>query len=99
MPVETLLATFVALFCAPFTNSTKPTTLASASFPEQKVTWVSIHCKVEQEEQERNSTDETGTEIPLSDEFQKELEEFIRPVNERLFELIDRPCNWCRNLK
>lgn len=34
------------------------------------------------------------TEIPLSPEFRKELEEFIRPYNERLFEISGRRCNW-----
>ena len=32
--------------------------------------------------------------IPLSEEFRLELEEFIRPYNERLFKLTGRRCNW-----
>jgi hypothetical protein len=57
---------------------------------DKEVSWE----KVEQESQGQASTDEAGTEIPLSDDFRKELEEFIRPFNERLFELIGRRCNW-----
>lgn len=53
--------------------------------------------EVEKEEEEESTGDDhssNGTEIPLSDEFRQELEDFIRPFNERLFELIGRRCNW-----
>ena len=33
-------------------------------------------------------------DIPLTDEFRKELEEFIKPYNERLFEMTGRRCDW-----
>lgn len=33
-------------------------------------------------------------DIPLSKEFRGELEEFIRPYNERLFSLTGRRCDW-----
>jgi hypothetical protein len=33
-------------------------------------------------------------DIPLSAEFRAELEEFIRPYNERLFNLTGRRCDW-----
>lgn len=33
-------------------------------------------------------------QIPLSDEFRLELEEFIKPYNERLFAMTGRRCNW-----
>jgi len=33
-------------------------------------------------------------EIPLSGEFRKELEDFIQPYNERLFEMTGRRCQW-----
>ena len=32
--------------------------------------------------------------IPLSDELRKEVEDFIRPYNERLFDVVGRRCNW-----
>lgn len=35
-----------------------------------------------------------SSEIPLSAEFRKELEDFIRPYNERLFRLTGRRCDW-----
>lgn len=35
-----------------------------------------------------------SSDIPLSDEFRRELENFIQPYNERLFELVGRRCNW-----
>lgn len=39
-----------------------------------------------------NDTDRT--EYPLTDEFRQELEDFIRPYNERLFQLVGRRCDW-----
>jgi hypothetical protein len=35
-----------------------------------------------------------GAEIPLSAELLQDLQEFIRPINERLYELVGRRCNW-----
>jgi hypothetical protein len=32
--------------------------------------------------------------IPLSDQVRQELEDFVRPYNERLFNLVGRRCNW-----
>lgn len=40
------------------------------------------------------STIKTSTKVPLSIEFRKELQEFIRPYNERLFALVGRRCKW-----
>jgi hypothetical protein len=57
---------------------------------DKQVSWE----KVEEEAKDHSSKNETEKEIPLSDEFRKELEDFIRPFNERLFELIGRRCNW-----
>jgi hypothetical protein len=39
-------------------------------------------------------TKKNKTEIPLSAEFRKELEAFVRPYNERLFALVGRRCDW-----
>jgi hypothetical protein len=33
-------------------------------------------------------------EIPLSDSVRRELEDFVRPYNERLFKLVGRRCSW-----
>jgi hypothetical protein len=33
-------------------------------------------------------------DVPISDELRRELEEFIRPYNERLFKMTGRRCNW-----
>lgn len=33
-------------------------------------------------------------EIPLSKELRNEVEDFVRPYNERLFALVGRRCNW-----
>lgn len=47
--------------------------------------------------EERNSNDNrapTARPIPLSKEFREELEDFIRPFNERLFKLVGRRCDW-----
>jgi hypothetical protein len=37
---------------------------------------------------------ETKPEIPLSKEVRLQLDEFIRPYNERLFKLVGRTCEW-----
>lgn len=34
------------------------------------------------------------TDIPLSDELRQELEEFLEPLNERLFALVGKRCDW-----
>ena len=57
---------------------------------DKEVTWE----QVEKEAEEDSSGNETETNIPLSDEFRQELEDFIRPFNERLFQLVGRQCNW-----
>jgi len=38
--------------------------------------------------------EEQGSEIPLSDSIRQEVIEFIKPFNERLFNLTGRRCNW-----
>lgn len=37
---------------------------------------------------------ENKTEIPLSKEVRKQLDDFIRPYNKGLFELVGRRCDW-----
>lgn len=58
---------------------------------DTEVSWSDL-----ENEHPSNTTDDTALEheIPLSDAFRRELEEFIRPYNERLFELIGRRCDW-----
>mmetsp|Transcript_19385 Transcript_19385/g.45108 ORF Transcript_19385/g.45108 Transcript_19385/m.45108 type:complete len:346 (-) Transcript_19385:166-1203(-) len=51
---------------------------------DEKTSWETV-------EQEHNST---PTEIPLSEEFKKEMLEFFEVHNERLFSVIGRRCNW-----
>ena len=36
----------------------------------------------------------SGSEIPLSKELLQELDEFLQPINERLFQLIGKRCDW-----
>jgi hypothetical protein len=36
----------------------------------------------------------SGREIPLSDDFRAEVLEFLKPHNERLFDLIGKRCDW-----
>lgn len=43
---------------------------------------------------EESDNDAPEKTIPLSDEFLQELNDFIRPYNERLFELTGKRCNW-----
>jgi hypothetical protein len=45
-------------------------------------------------EEERGNETEKEDEYTLTDDFRKELEDFIRPYNERLFQLIGRRCDW-----
>ena len=45
----------------------------------------------------RNETEASnggGDEIPLSDELRQELDEFLKPFNERLFSLVGKRCDW-----
>ncbi|CAJ1954121.1 unnamed protein product [Cylindrotheca closterium] len=46
----------------------------------------------------RNETDnysgDDGDEIPLSVELRQELDEFLKPFNERLFNLVGKRCDW-----
>lgn len=57
----------------------------------EETSWTDI-----EEEKGSNTTTSLAEskEIPLSDEFREELEDFIRPYNERLFELVGRRCDW-----
>ena len=59
---------------------------------DKEVSWAEIEKETEEEPTGDDSS--SGGEIPLSDEFRKELAEFIRPYNERLFDLVGRRCNW-----
>jgi hypothetical protein len=58
---------------------------------DKEVSWSEL-----ENERISNTTDDSASEqeIPLSIEFRRELEEFIRPYNDRLFELIGRRCDW-----
>jgi len=50
--------------------------------------WTEVH----------NETDSSGggegDEIPLSNELRQELDEFLKPFNERLFSLVGKRCDW-----
>jgi hypothetical protein len=50
----------------------------------------------EVEEEEHHSQQEHGDdkEIPLSEALKQELQDFLDPINERLFQLTGRRCNW-----
>jgi len=56
---------------------------------DKETSWVEI-------EEETNVTVATTTQqdIPLSDDFLRELKAFILPYNERLFALTGRRCDW-----
>ena len=43
---------------------------------------------------EDNQQDASSSPIPLSPEFRQELEDFLRPYNERLYALTGKRCNW-----
>ena len=50
-------------------------------------------------ESQNNISEGTGSSgivdvIPLSDQVRRDLEDFVRPYNERLFNLVGRRCNW-----
>lgn len=47
-----------------------------------------------QEEDEHDLLEEREKNIPISDELRQELLEFVKPFNERLFELTGQRCNW-----
>lgn len=59
---------------------------------DKEVTWK--QAEEEQSNGDGDNEESSGGEIPLSDDFRKELNDFIQPYNERLFELIGRRCNW-----
>ena len=40
------------------------------------------------------AADEARLEIPLTEELRQEVEAFVQPYNERLFQLVGRRCNW-----
>jgi len=58
---------------------------------DKEISWDAIET-----EKESNATTSLAKsrDIPLSDEFREELEAFIMPYNERLFELVGRRCDW-----
>ena len=43
---------------------------------------------------EKIEDDHKKDEIPLSNELRKEIEDFIRPYNQRLFDMSGRQCDW-----
>jgi hypothetical protein len=55
---------------------------------DNEVSWSTI------EEESTSQGDESKKDIPLSDEFRRELADFVRPYNERLFALTGRRCDW-----
>ncbi|CAB9503720.1 expressed unknown protein [Seminavis robusta] len=50
---------------------------------DHEVSWKEVQAEQQQHD-----------DIPLSKEFRKELEDFLRPYNERLFEMTGRRCDW-----
>jgi hypothetical protein len=59
---------------------------------DNEVSWDEL-----EEERLNNATggeDAMKEEIPLSAEVRLELEDFVRPYNERLFKLVGRRCDW-----
>jgi hypothetical protein len=49
----------------------------------------------EVEEEEHDLQEEDGEQaIPLSEELKQELQDFLDPINERLFQLTGRRCKW-----
>lgn len=58
---------------------------------DTEVSWSEL-----EEERLSNATDDNAMEqeIPLSDDIRRELEDFFRPYNERLFNLVGRRCDW-----
>jgi hypothetical protein len=51
--------------------------------------------EVEEEEEEHQQDDESDNDaIPLSAELKQELQDFLDPINERLFQLTGRRCQW-----
>lgn len=58
-----------------------------------KVTsWEQVHTEHDGQNATQNNNDKEP--IPISPEFRKEMLDFFRPHNERLFKLIGRRCNW-----
>jgi len=55
---------------------------------DKEVSWDAIH------EQSGETGNSAGKAIPLSDEVGKELQAFLDPLNERLFNIIGRRCDW-----
>ena len=55
---------------------------------DKEVSWETI----QQESKPANVT--SPNEIPLSPEVRKEVDEFVRPINERLFALTGHRCDW-----
>ena len=47
-----------------------------------------------QKEDEHDLLEEREENIPISEELRKELLDFVRPYNERLFELTGQRCSW-----
>lgn len=46
------------------------------------------------EDNQQQHDEESSSQIPLSAEFRQELEDFLRPYNERLYALTGKRCNW-----
>ena len=61
---------------------------------DKEVTWDEVEKEANESTSDETQHSPTSGEIPLSDEFRKELQDFIQPYNERLFELIGRRCDW-----
>ena len=59
---------------------------------DKETAWTELDNENENESNETSLVE--ADEIPLSEELRKEVEDFIRPYNERLFALVGRRCNW-----
>jgi hypothetical protein len=53
---------------------------------DKEISWETI--------EREGSGNSTNDEIPLSDGLRRELADFLRPMNERLYSLTGRRCNW-----
>ena len=49
---------------------------------------------VEQARSNNSTNNKRGDSIPVTEIFRQELDDFIKPYNERLFQLVGRRCEW-----
>lgn len=58
---------------------------------DNEVSWNKLEAELQSNATDDNAMDQ---EIPLSDDVRRDLDDFFRPYNERLFELVGRRCDW-----